>query len=71
MENPKSQNARGSVHQGAASHGSRRCALKHASLAATLAMGVCPLALLLTRKYALAMPSTRMASALESLLSIF
>lgn len=59
------------MHQGAASHGSRRCALKHAPLVATPAMGVCPLALLLARKYALAMPSTRMASALDSLISIF
>ncbi|XVF29990.1 hypothetical protein REPUB_Repub16aG0019000 [Reevesia pubescens] len=46
-----------SVHLGAASHGSRRCALKHATLAAKGAMmGACLQALRLTEMSALAMP---------------
>ncbi|KAK8552621.1 hypothetical protein V6N13_121008 [Hibiscus sabdariffa] len=48
-----------------ASHGSRRCAYKHAPHAATPAPDVCLQALQLARRSALAMPNTRRAGALE------
>ncbi|KAK8643190.1 hypothetical protein V6N13_012496 [Hibiscus sabdariffa] len=61
----KDQIAGQSVHRGAASHGSRRCAYRHAPHAATPARDVCLQALQLARRCALAMPNTRRAGALE------
>ncbi|KAK9023940.1 hypothetical protein V6N11_004127 [Hibiscus sabdariffa] len=61
----KTQIAGQSVHRGAASHGSRRCAYRHAPHAATPARDVCLQALQLARRCALAMPNTRRAGALE------